>query len=69
MKYWICPKCACLSQIDHAFCDSCKYPQEALDLAQALGIEKLTPEFKDVLALDTWLKLVRKYMGAKVWRL
>jgi hypothetical protein len=68
VKYWICPKCACLTQLDRAYCDNCHYPQEALDLAEALGIKKLTPEFKDTLALDTWIKTARQYLGAKVWR-
>jgi len=66
LKYWICPKCACLTLTERTYCDNCNCPQEALDLAEKLGYKKQVLTFKDELHLRSWLKLVKQY-GWKVW--
>ncbi len=70
MRYWICPKCGCITQDDRSYCDNpkCQYPIKAMGYAEALGYQQLHPTFNSVTELDAWIKMATKYMGAKVWR-
>ena len=64
MKYWICPACSCVNAKDTIRCDGCGLPTEAALLLPTLS----WVEFYSVPELDKWIAMMRRMMGAKVWR-
>jgi len=64
MKYWICPKCACVNSQSVTKCDGCSLPAEAVLL---LPIAQWV-EFPSNEELDKWIAIMQKSMGSKIWR-
>lgn len=58
MKYWICSKCGLLNSEELIQCENCEQ-------SRILTIGWL--QFDSVEEMKKWVKLTRKYMGAKVW--
>ena len=63
MKFYICPKCACVNEQKVQACVNCNLPT----LAVALLPNLRWLEFDTVEELDRWIELV-KQTGGKVWR-
>lgn len=63
MKYYICPKCSCINELEAQACANCNLPTAAIILLPNLQIV----EFDTIQELDRWIKTI-EMMGGKVWR-
>lgn len=63
MRFFVCPKCACVNKAEAIKCAGCGVPSLAIIMFPNLQ----WLEFKSVNELDNWLKRMKR-MGSKLWR-